>query len=732
MRKGKVHQDALKAAVIKRLIGVQRLETVLTITVLCIVFTASLALRLMRLKYGYYLLDEFDPYYQFWMTKFVVDRGWSGFAEWFNWLNDPKFWYPYGRNVIYSSLPGLAFTAAFIHLLISSLGVRIDLMATCALLPAFLGSLTVVVLYRLGREIDGRAAGLYAAVFLTFDGAYLSRTLFGFFDDESLGILAFICALLFYIRALKKDRAFVDATIAGLFLGYMASTWGAAAYAINLLALHAIVAMLMYSIFGDAKSLSQRLLAAYSITVSIALFLASLIPRYGPWFLISGLGFLPLVTIAIIFAIKATTSLLSRVGRLGRSLAVVVALSIIASGLIVLWSLGYLMAPERYLSVLIPSIRSPLVASVAEHQTITWLHFFLDHQLVLPLSLVGLYFVIKRGGEVDILMALAVLTLSYGASSMARLLVPLAPLLCVLAGVGFGRIVKSLASRIVAEGRGRRRVSIGLSKKWAALSLAILIITFTPLLSPVTGPIMSSSFNLVTRASQPQVILTSNFATNKIIPDWINTLAWMRDNLPENAVVACWWDYGYHVTVLTERASTCDNAAIDTVQIAKVARAFLSDEETALNILKEMGVTHVVVFGYVVPFARLGQLDFYASLGHMAGDDFIKSYWMARIAGLDPGDYLKDVSFISEQGFVQLNVPAGKKAEEAVLYRMIFNNYEEPLASRRGLILKDAVVDERGRLMDLVPFNVRPLSHFKLAYASEPNQFVLVYEVIYD
>lgn len=732
MKRGEDHRATLRTATSQRLVGIRQLGAALTAATLCIVFIISLTLRLIRLKYGYYLLDEFDPYYQFWMTKFVVDRGWSGFVEWFSWLNDPKFWYPYGRNVIYSSFPGLAFTAAFIHLFISSLGVHLDLMTTCAFLPAFLGSLTVVVLYCLGKEMDGRAAGLYAAIFLAFDGAYLSRTVFGFFDDESLGVLAFVCMLVFYIRALKRDKAFVDAAIAGLFLGYMASTWGAAAYAINLLALHAIVVMLIYFVFGNAKSLSQRLFVTYSITMSIALLLASLIPRYGPWFLISGLGLPPLITIAILFTVKALSLPLSKMDRLKRGLAAASVLLIIVGGLITLWSMGYLAAPERYLSVLIPSIRSPLVASVAEHQAITWFHFFVDHQLVLPLSLVGLYFAIRRRNEVDLLMALAVFTLSYGASSMARLLVPLAPLLCALAGVGFSHVVRSLAFRVVAEEEGRRRVFMGLSRKWAALLLIILIVTFTPLLSPVTSPILGSNYNIISRASQPQVILTSNFATSRIVPDWINTLAWMKDNLPEDAVVACWWDYGYHITVLTERASTCDNAAINSIQIAKVARAFLSDEEIALSIFREIGATHVVVFGYVVPFARLGMFDFYVSLGHLAGDDFIKSYWMARIAGLDPGDYLKDVSFILDQGLVWLNVPAGEEAEEAVLYRMIFNNYEEPLASKRGLIIKDVTVDDRGRLVDFTPLYVKPLEHFKLVYASEPNQFVLVYKIIYD
>jgi len=319
---------------------------------------------------------------------------------------------------------------------------------------------------------------------------------------------------------------------------------------------------------------------------------------------------------------------------------------------------------------------------------------------------------------------------------MARLLVLLAPLLCVLAGVGFSRVVGALASRVVEEEPSRRRALVGLDKRWAGVLLVLLVVSFTPLASPIVKPITDSPHSIVERASSPQMILTSNFALSSLIPDWVDALAWMKDNLPKDAVVASWWDYGYHIAVMAERTSTCDNAALDHKHIAKIARAFLSNETEALKIYEELGVTHVVVFGYVVPYVRMtmgqGNIWFYASLGHVAGDDFIKSYWMARIAGLDPDDYLKETYFVSTDGrLVRLNVPAGEKASDAVLYRMIFNNYEGPLASR-GPIVGDLVTDEQGRLTNVVPFNVKRLNHFKLVYASEPNHFVLVYEVVYD
>jgi dolichyl-diphosphooligosaccharide--protein glycosyltransferase len=711
-----------------------KVERLLVAATLCVVFAASLALRLLRLSYGYNLLDEFDPYFQYWMAKYVVDRGWAGFAEWFSWFKDPRFWYPYGRDVVHTAFPGVAFTGAFIHLFLTSLGLKMDLMTTCAFLPAFLGSLTVVLLYHVGREVDGRAAGLYASVFMAFSAAYLSRTIFGFFDDESVGIFAFVCALVFYFRSLKRGGAVLEALIAGAFLGYMASAWGAATYVINLLALHAILLTLPYLAVGSVGRHSRELLTSYSATMSTALLLASLVPKHGPGFLTSGLSFQALIALALLVLAEAASKLPSRRMRIALTLPAAAA---IMGGLIALWALGYLAAPERYFSVFLPTIRSPLVASVAEHQPVTWFSFFLDYQLVIPLSLLGLYFLARRGDAVSLFMVVAGLSTIYAAAGMARLLVFLDPLLCVLAGVGFSRVVKALASRLTAERESRRRVLVGLDRRWAGLALIMLVISFTPLASPLVRPITYSSSSVVARASGPQMILASDFMVSAVIPDWLNTLAWMKNNLPSNAVVASWWDYGYHVAVMAERASTCDNAALSHTHIAKIATAFLSNETEALRIYRELGVTHVVVFGYVVPYLgmRIGDSSvwFYASLGHIAGDDFTKSQWMALIAGLNPSDYQKSVSFITADGRLgSLIVPAGGRAADAVLYRMLFNNHEGPLASR-GPIVGDVVVDEQsGRLVNVIPFNVKPLQHFKLVYASEPNNFVLVYEVIYD
>jgi len=434
-------------------------------------FLAALLIRLVRLQQGLILLDEFDPYFQYWMARRVVEEGWRGFADWFTWFKVYKFWFPHGRDVVHTAFPGLAFTGAFIYMLISSMGVKASLMEVCSLLPPFMGALTVVAIYALGREVDGRAAGLYAAAFMAFisPSFYLSRTLLGFFDDESVGILAMACALAFYVRALKKDDNVADAALAGLFLGYMAATWGAAAYVMNLMAVHAAVATLMDLLTGRY---ARRLLYAYPTTMGVALLIASMVPKHGPRFMASGLGFTILAALAIVVIGEALSALRPR----QRSIAMVGAVAAVSVGVASLWALGLLTAPERYLSVLNPAIRSPLVSSVAEHQPVTWAYFISEYHLLLPLALAGLYFALRRHEGHDVLVALMALTTFYAASSMARLMALLAPVIAVLAGIGLHRALSPVIEGLKAREAPKRKARYAVGPHRAAAALTLMVV----------------------------------------------------------------------------------------------------------------------------------------------------------------------------------------------------------------------------------------------------------------
>ena len=61
--------------------------------------------------------------------------------------------------------------------------------------------------------------------------------------------------------------------------------------------------------------------------------------------------------------------------------------------------------------------------------------------------------------------------------------------------------------------------------------------------------------------SSPSVVLSSTNAdgSQHIIDDFREAYYWLRQNTPEEAVVMSWWDYGYQIAGMADRATLVDN-----------------------------------------------------------------------------------------------------------------------------------------------------------------------------
>ena len=110
------------------------------------IFLIALAFRVMKGKYGAYM-DAFDPLFQYRVTEYIVENGYSA---WFTW-HDTLSWYPFGRDIATSSYPGIPFTAAFVYQVLHFFGSNISVYNICLYFPAFMGAITCVAMYYLGR-----------------------------------------------------------------------------------------------------------------------------------------------------------------------------------------------------------------------------------------------------------------------------------------------------------------------------------------------------------------------------------------------------------------------------------------------------------------------------------------------------------------------------------------------------------------------------------------------------
>ena len=215
--------------------------------------------------------------------------------------------------------------------------------------------------------------------------------------------------------------------------------------------------------------------------------------------------------------------------------------------------------------------------------------------------------------NVDLFMTLYGITALYFASSMARLTLVLAPAICVLSSIGLVYLVRSFR-QIARKGKlPARKLLKRMPSELGWLGIVALFVLLLPTL-----------WRGILTAYTPATIICASVPVGRNYQgeytDWLEAVAWIRENLPKDAVVACWWDYGYWVSIPGNRTSLADNATINTTQIANIARMFLSEERVAVKIL------HRYDADYVLVFTTLGK-------NMMYGDE-AKWPWMAQISGM--------------------------------------------------------------------------------------------------
>ena len=701
-------------------------KLVLYLSLILIFFFALLIRVYPYFSYGV-ILKAYDPYFQLKSTLYIITHG---FDAWFNWMEKPpniSTWYPYGRNMPKTSFPGIPWTTATLYFIVRFLGIEIDPVTLCFFFPAFMGALASIAMFFLAKEIsDSTKAGLLSAFFLAFIPGYVQRTTAGFFDNEAIGILLIIVTLYFFIRSLKRE-SLLSGIMAGLTLGYLSASWGAYVYVYDLLALYALLLLI-------SRRYSETLLLSYTATISIGLLITTRVPRLGPGVL-TKTDLLPaLVALALLFVYEAAplvcnSTIVKRIKKVKIPrkvigyliLAVVIAISSVFA---YLWYTGFPFTEtlEKYVkpisgkfwTVLNPLYREKarIIASVAEHAATSWAEFYFNLNILLFVYPLGIYFSFKRLKNEDIFLILLGLTTTYFAGSMIRLILILSPVVCLLSAYAIDQILSPFVGvlREIREGmplarRKRARISGIVGTEYTIVTL--IFVASLLIIATYYGALISSKY-------MAGVEMLPNGE-----PDWQEALMWMRYNLPETAIVASWWDYGYWINTVANKTTIVDNATLNSTQIALMGAAFALNETEAVKIYKRFNVTHVLVFfGYCVP--------------GLGGDEF-KWPWMVRIAE----DHFPEL--VNESLYGEITSPTGTLFNSTV-YKMLF--YGEPDPQSKYL---RNLLDFMSRYKYLAyrpdPYGSLSLidrGHwtlfekiFKPAYISS-NRFIKIYEVNYS
>jgi len=593
------------------------------IGVLILAFSTSFLLRSQNIQYGFEL-NEFDPFFNFRATEYIVE---NGFLEYFEW-NDDKSWYPHGRDVSATSQVMLHATAAVTYQIF---GGNSNLYDFTILFPAIIGSLTVIVIFLLVRLFAGTSAGLFASILFAISLPIIIRGSLGWFKSEPLGIFYGLLGLYLFLSAINSNNkkiTFSKIIFGGIILGFGMASWGGNQFFIIPLGLF-ILGLTFF------KKEHKLLLWCVPLFVTTFLLVSSMFERPGPSF-VYGLGGLSLIVPTLFLISSIFIQKISKnEKKLKNSLFLLIFIIIIGSFLLILNNeSNTLPLPTfRYLNAINPFLTTvdPLTDSVAEHATTTLQQSFFFHSILMIFSGIGVWLILsKKSSESKIIIKnemkafilIIGITGVYVSSAFVRLEVFASISLIILTSIGLSILTREIFKINLS---GKRSYFIKIS--FVAVTLILFII---PLTFPADNWISSSNF--------PATILNGG-TFHPAGDDWLETLQWIKMNTPENSVVASWWDYGYWIQTLAERASLADNSTVNALIIQNIGKMFLSSPDDSWNMLKEMNADYVLVFvaGQKIGHAPDGQ-QLYVLNG---GGDESKKAWFIRIAQMPIENYLE-------------------------------------------------------------------------------------------
>ncbi|KAI1339631.1 glycosyltransferase family 66 protein [Xylariaceae sp. FL0016] len=696
----------------------QSTKTLLRVIILCFIAGAAVASRLFSVIRFESIIHEFDPWFNFRATKYLVANGFYDFWDWF----DDRTWHPLGRVTGGTLYPGLMVTSGVIYHLLRFLTVPVDIRNICVLLaPAFSG-LTAFAAYLLTNEMTtSSSAGLLAAAFMGITPGYISRSVAGSYDNEAIAIFLLVFTFYLWIKALKLGSVLWGALCA-LFYGYMVASWGGYAFITCLVPLHAFVLICM-------GRFSMRLYVAYTTWYALGTLASMQIPFVG--FLpvrtsehmpaLGIFGFLQIVAFveyvrSVLPSRQFQTFLYVGLGGIfGVSLLGLVGLT--AGGYIAPWSgRFYSLWDTGY-----AKIHIPIIASVSEHQPTAWPAFFFDLNMLIWLFPAGVYMCFQKLEDEHVFVIVYAVFGSYFAGVMVRLMLTLTPIVCVAAAIAASQLLdtylvyrspeipenkdEDASDGTVKKSKGGLRSSekpvVGiytlLSKGAIAGAMSIFLLIFVQHCTWVTSNAYSS----------PSVVLASRMpdGSQHIIDDYREAYQWLRQNTKEDAKIMSWWDYGYQIGGMADRPTLVDNNTWNNTHIATVGKAMSSREEVSYPIMRQHEVDYVlVVFGGLLGYS---------------GDDINKFLWMVRIAeGIWP-DEVKERDYFTPRGEYRVDDQASETMKNSLMYKMSYYNY--------GSLFPPGQAQDRvrgARLPDQGPV----LNTLEEAYTSE-NWIIRIYKV---
>lgn len=653
-------------------------KSLITFTVLLLAWVSGFASRLFAVIRFESIIHEFDPWFNYRSTAYMVQHGFYNFLNWF----DERAWYPLGRIVGGTVYPGLMITSGAIHYVLHALNIPVHIRDICVFLAPVFSGLTAVSTYFLTKELWSSGAGLFAACFIAIVPGYISRSVAGSYDNEGIAIFALQFTYYLWVKAVKTGSIFW-ACLTALSYFYMVSAWGGYVFIINLIPLHVFMLLLM-------GRFSDRVFTSYTTFYILGLLFSMQIPF---------VGFQPIrtsehmaatgvfVLLLAISALKYIQTILPRSEfKYFFSVASLCAAGVVFLTVVVLTYAGVI-APwsGRFYSLWdtgYAKIHIPIIASVSEHQPTTWFSFFFDLHILVTTFPVGLWYCIKEINDERVFVVLYAISAVYFAGVMVRLMLTLTPVVCILSGIAFSKLLELFLkeddnplaqdndeasdSNSMYDKAGKlRKMKHEQQKEVDGLGVNVRSVVIVAILMMLLMFAVHCTWVTSNAYSSPSIVLASytQDGSRQILDDFREAYHWLSHNTASDARVMSWWDYGYQIAGMANRTTLVDNNTWNNSHIALVGKAMSSTETDAYEIMKSLDVDYVlVIFGGVIGYS---------------GDDINKFLWMVRIAeGEHPKD-IRESDYFTERGEFRVDAEGSPTLLNCLMYKLSYYRFSE-------------------------------------------------------
>lgn len=179
------------------------------------IFALALWFRTFPLKYFH--IPDIDVYYMIRQSLYLLSHNFVLPAS------DVLRYYPTGIDP-HIEFVGVYYLPSMIYAILTKF-VAIDFIAYAKLIPAIFGSVFIIPIYFIGKELRDKLTGVLASFFYAVSPAVMFRTSAGEYEKEAFAILFILISLYYFISAHKKN-SLLQGLVSGASILIAGMIWG--------------------------------------------------------------------------------------------------------------------------------------------------------------------------------------------------------------------------------------------------------------------------------------------------------------------------------------------------------------------------------------------------------------------------------------------------------------------------------------------------------------------------